>query len=344
MKRPDPSLKEWKTLYEAAIAFRKMQPWDWMKESDIFGVQDPGTGEVGYCCIMGELGEFLAIAVYQGAEGLQGYLKIHRGQVKPGNPDALYIQNCLMLSFENRNSVQEDDRELIHELGLKCRGKNAWPVFRSYRPGYFPWFLNRDEVLFMTLALEQARDVCMRFAEDEGFLQDAPKNTYLVRVPEVKQGKVFWRDELKEPELLRKKTGFPDVPLDEIRIQRLKQKSKPAPLIWEADFFHAPTPVQSRGERPFFPYALMIVDHDSGFLFEMHLAETADYTKEFVEKFLSCFEQSSLLPLEILVRKEEAARLFKPYAARLNIKLSMVKKLQNIDNTRKDLEKRFRNF
>ena len=59
--------------------------------------------------------------------------------------------------------------------------------------------------------------------------------------------------------------------------------------------------------------------------------------KEFLERFLSCMEKSSVVPLEILVRKEDAARLFEAYAARLNIKVSEVKKLQNIDNARKSM-------
>jgi len=79
MKEPAPSLNKWKKLYEAAIAFRKIEPWTWMTERDIFGVQNPRTGDIGYCCIMGELGEMLAIAVYNGTEGLQGYLKMQKG-------------------------------------------------------------------------------------------------------------------------------------------------------------------------------------------------------------------------------------------------------------------------
>ncbi len=176
MKDLQPSLKEWKALYEAAAEFRKAAPWEWVKETDVFGVRNPKTGEVGYCCLMGELGEMLAMAVYEGTEGLQGYLKIRRGQIKPGNPDALYVQKCLMLSFENKKLLQEDDLEIIDELGLAFRGRNAWPVFRSYKPGYFPWFLNRDEVLYMTIALRQAMDVFIRMKHDAELLNGPRKN------------------------------------------------------------------------------------------------------------------------------------------------------------------------
>jgi len=341
MKKSEPLLKDWKSLYDAAMAFRKIEPWEWMKETDIFGVQNPQTGEIGYCCIMGELGEVLAIAVYLGTEGLEGYLKIRRGQIQHDDPDSLFIQNCLMLSFENRKLVQEDDREIINELGLKFRGKNAWPVFRRYEPGYFPWFLNRDEVLYMTNALQQATDICLRFKDDAKLLRAPEKNQYLIRVAEEKNGRISWKDEWRKPSLPEKKDQGFYKPVDEVRIQRFKKTVKSTPAIWEIDFFYAPTPVL-HGERPFFPYAIMIIDHDTGFILDMHLAENRSYQKEFLEKFLNCIETTSVIPLEILARKEEAVKLLETYASRLNIKLSRVKKLQNIDHARREMAKHLR--
>jgi hypothetical protein len=343
MKEPIPSLNEWKKLYQAAIAFRKIEPWTWMTERDIFGVQNPRTGEIGYCCIMGELGEMLAIAVYNGTEGLQGYLKIKKGIIKPGNPEALYIQDCLMLSFEDRRGVLEDDLEIINDLRLKFRGKNAWPVFRSYKPGYFPWFLNRDEVLFMTVVLEQAINICLEVQEGKRIVSSPKKNRYLVRTAEERGGLMSWKDEWMEPATLKKKDEGVSEPVDEIRVQRLKKTASPVAAVWEIDFFHSPTPV-SEGERPFFPYAIMIMDHDSGFILDMHLAEEANSGKEFIDTFLSCIEQTSSLPLEILVRKDEASALFEPYTPRLKIKLSKVKKLPNVDHARREMEKHLKRF
>jgi hypothetical protein len=41
-----------------------------MVETDIFGVQHPATGELGFVSVMGQLGEHYTIAVYQGPEAL----------------------------------------------------------------------------------------------------------------------------------------------------------------------------------------------------------------------------------------------------------------------------------
>lgn len=334
------SRKEWKALYDAATEFRKIEPWRWMKETDIFGVKDPRTGEIGYCCIMGELGEVLAMAVYRGTEGLLGYQKILKGQIKPGDPDSLYVQDCLIVTFEGSRSLEKEDRQIIKDLGLTFRGRNAWPVFRDYKPGYFPWFLDRDAVLSMTAALQQAKDVCLRALESTKLLRPSKRNLCLVRVPEVKENGVLWKDEWKAPASVEEEEE-PQAPVDEIRIQRIKKVAKSSSVKWEIDFFYTPTPV-AEGGRPYFPYAIMIVDQDSGFVHGMHLTQVDRHKTEFIKEFLSCIEQSSILPEEILLRKEEAARIFEPYTSRLNIKLTIGGKLKHLDKARRDLEKHLR--
>jgi hypothetical protein len=47
----------------------------------------------------------------------------------------------------------------------------------------------------------------------------------------------------------------------------------------------------------------------------------------------------SLIPMEILVKKEEAAGLLGPYARCLNIKLSTAKKLNNIGHAHREMDK-----
>lgn len=65
-----PSHEEATALYHLASEIRALAPWGWMEETDVFGVQDPHTDELGFVSIMGNVGEYEAVAVYRGAKGL----------------------------------------------------------------------------------------------------------------------------------------------------------------------------------------------------------------------------------------------------------------------------------
>jgi hypothetical protein len=69
-----PSHPETKTLCNLAAEIKELAPWKWMQETDIFGVEDPDTGAIGFVSIMGNVGEYEAIAVYPGAEGIYGFI------------------------------------------------------------------------------------------------------------------------------------------------------------------------------------------------------------------------------------------------------------------------------
>lgn len=138
MKEIAPSPDEWKELLESAIAFQKVGCWEWMYDSDIFGVRNSETGETGYCCVMGNLGELFALGVYLGREGLEGYLRMQSGIIGEGDPEILRYQKCIMVSFEDRKDLNARDLKIIKESGIKFRGSKVWPQFRSYRPNIFP--------------------------------------------------------------------------------------------------------------------------------------------------------------------------------------------------------------
>lgn len=128
-------MQEWMNLYQAAIEFQKIECWEWMEDSDLFGVQNPETGEIGYCCVLGANGEVFGLVVYLGTEGLQGYLKVQSGELSPDDFDTVHVQDCLMASFNDRNSLKKQDSQIIKSLQLNFRGPNAWPLFRRYEPG-----------------------------------------------------------------------------------------------------------------------------------------------------------------------------------------------------------------
>ena len=331
-----PTTSDWKALYQAALEFKEIEAWTWMYDSDVFGVQDPASGEIGYCCIMGNLGEMYALALYLGSEGLESYMRI--ASEPPPDPseafEELMLQKCLMASFGSRDELSKEDRQVIKRLGLKFRGRTAWPLFRSYRPAYHPWYLTADEARFLTLALQQAIGVCLRFREDPALFDPPQEELWFVRVPEETEEGLSWRDAWLEPDLLEEEE-LPTVPLDELRLARLKKAAQFMDAVWEMDFFLSPTPVQEkRGERPYYPYLTMTVDHRSGFIFGTDLASPEACLAEFPWRFLMLAERLKKLPTELWVIKEEAYDLLEPFTSRLGVELYLVDELESLEAAR----------
>ena len=316
MSIPRCSLPVWRNLYEAACAFRDIACWEWMSDSDMFGVQNPASGEIGYCCVLGELGEVYGLVVYLGNEGLEQYRKIQSGTIHAGSPDVAYGQSCLTAWFGRRSDLDNTDLRVVRELGLKFRGTEAWPQFRSLQPGYIPWYLTETEATFLTLCLQQAGQVARHFEKDPDWLTASTKNHYLVRVltgnadsnsapqplpssvapaqqvlfPEGVETRVQKWDSLWSRPVLPVKASVRPFALDEVRLQRIKKTSQAQHGIWEIDAFFSPAPVDGN-DRPFFPYTFLCADHDSGFILSTVLAKWSSWETEFPKTFLDSVEE-----------------------------------------------------
>lgn len=344
MKDQSPSPQEWIALYQAAVNFKQVAAWEWMYDADLFGVRNPENSEIGYCCVMGNLGEHYALGVYLGTEGLATYLQIQSGVFEPPDISALLIQKCLMASYEDREFLEQPDRALIKELGLKFRGRNAWPLFRSYRPGYHPWFLTSAEARFLTIALEQTINVALRFKDDPQLLIPPHKGQYLVRVSEQRADGPHWSDQWLAPIPIKPDAVALPRP-DELRIQRIKRTITTRRGAWETDYFRAPTPIQEhKGERPYYPYMSLWVDHASGMILHTDMTPAADYRVAFQQQFLDLIEKTRFLPKELYVKQPEAQALLASITAQLGIKLKSARALPMLDEARNSVFSYFQQF
>ncbi|MBF0497515.1 MAG: hypothetical protein HQK58_13225 [Deltaproteobacteria bacterium] len=334
-----PSKDQWQELYRLAGEIKRLEPWTWMSEQNLFGVQNPKTGEIGYCSIMGALGEMYAIAVYLGPEGLIGWRKLSSGDVDIDHPDAMHIQKCLMLSFEDRDFIEKEDFKTIKLLGLKFRGRNAWPQFRSYQPGYVPWYLAREEASVLVTALTQALNVIKRFKENNSLLIPPDKKSIFVRIPMKGSAAEEWTDAWMPPPPADRNDLLTFQP-DEIRIRRVKKNSQRQRGGWEMDYFYFPVPIDE-GERPYFPTVFVIVDHSRGLVLQNWLGRQSELYSDFQEIILGILEQLKVYPEEILVGKPEAFQLLGQITSGLGTELRLVEELECVENLREEMNLQF---
>jgi hypothetical protein len=329
-RTPNPTEQEWRELYQAAEAFKQLAPWEWMVDSDIFGVQNPETDEIGYCCVMGNLGEHFALGLYLGPEGLRGLVRMAAGEFDSPDINLLFVQRCLMASFEDREMLSQQDRDQIKALGLKYRGRSAWPQFRNYTPGYVPWYLTGSEARFLTLALRQTCEVAQRFREDEELLDPPQEGQILVRVSE----NGVWQDRWHAPDL-SEPAPLPASPIDETLLRRLKQAGLQRGGTWESDCFYSSQGVQERrDQRPYYPMVCMFVDKGSGMILPPALAGPEEWRAAYRDHLPALIEQIAVMPREIIVRSAELRDLLAPVAEALGIKLRIAARLPALDEAR----------
>ena len=264
-----PTNEQWQRLYEAAVGVKELAPWEWMTETDVFGVRDPETGEIGFVSVMGMLGEHYAVSLYPNPEALYAFWALEERGPEI-NPDALLEIPQLQVSFEDRDELENRDRKVIKDLGFTFRGRKEWPMFRSYRPGFFPWFLEAEEAHSLAEALDQLLEVAPRFREVRSLLTPDDES-YLVRVPHQESGTRVWEDTVMEvppPEPVSIQIEMDPEALE--GLQNLPQSDHE----FEIDLFMFPTPIQGeKGSRPVFPYLLLTVDAGSGMVLGTEVLE-----------------------------------------------------------------------
>lgn len=337
MDKQNPTQEEWRQLYAVMDRVKEAAPWEWMEETDIFGVQNPETGELGFVSVMGSLGEHLAVAVYLGGEGLAGFWEMQFAGPYL-TPDMVLNVPQLQASFEDRNTLHQKDRDVIKELGLKYRGKKAWPQFQSYAPGLVPWYLTAVEARFLTHALEQMLGVTARLEDDPELLDTEDDDEYLVRIPTKQDGAWVWHDErhqVQSPE-----SQSTSIYLDR-RALELLQSLPPTLGMIDVDFFWTPVPVLGEQARPYYPYMLLLLEPGSGMILGSETMLAVPSMEEMWStmpmKLGQMLARSRLRPGFIRTTSEQVADYLEPLADHLNLEIQLLDDLPHLENAKEML-------
>ena len=340
-KFEQPTTAEWKRLYELAAKLKELAPWKWMDETEIFGVENPDTKEIGFVSTMGMMGEHLSIGVYLGAKGLYGFWDF-QDEGHEVEPFALFEIPQLQVSFENRENLEKQDRDLIKKLGLTFRGSQNYPLFRSIRPGFMPWFITSEEAQTLIYAIEQTLEVAPRVKEDSDILDDesdTENEVVLVRSAEKQSGKLVWRDEMREIPPPDEKEFIIKIP--QALVDELKAFPQAENLVLEIDLFYAPTPVGEKGKRPYIPKMLLLADGRSGMIVGFQMIqpkedEMENYS-EIGSRVFECLEKLNVRPQEIRIADDDLFDLLKGVNQQLSIKLRQTGDLPAVEAAKEGL-------
>ena len=78
---------------------------------------------------------------------------------------AMFEQNSISMFLGDRNELTEGERKIIREVGHKFRGKNQWIYFESYKKGYVPDKINKEEAILLYKVLKELVIILSDFKE-----------------------------------------------------------------------------------------------------------------------------------------------------------------------------------
>lgn len=308
-------------LYEAALKFRQLSPWKWMRDSDIFAVQSPDTGEFVYCSVMGAIGEFYGISCYRGDAG---YLVLDSmyDQIGPFGSgktltetdpiEAAALQNTLLISFGPKSALSLEEANNIKRLGLTFKGKQAYPSFESFVPNYASSPFEQHEAIFAITILEQAYEICSRFEKERTLLTNifdakhSPakrdhKEIFAYLASRTPSGIVWQSSYIPRPKQPKKIT----VEVSELTPAAVKRlESYPVRKVaWEFDYFYLPASINTDEQKAFYPRVLMIVDRNSQAIIANRLAKPSSFSEDVFDTIIDAIENAQVRPAQIQIRR-----------------------------------------
>jgi len=334
-------------LYQLAFEFRKEKLWKSLPDASLFAVSLPGR-EIGYCNIMGFLGEHLALGLYVGEKGFDTYRRLlERGEVSLSPFQAqelLFGQDCLQCAFENKDELSPKELSAVRAYAgahqISFRGGHAFPQFMRYRPARYPIPISRQtDIRRLSAALEAALEVSARL-KTAGYAQlGFQPNAHLGGdIPLLTRSRDGF-DWSRQPLPPRHAERYPEPILrDELLAARLKGVKKRAGA-WVCDVVMLPTPYtpESGSPAPVFPYTVLAADCRANVLIPVCLVEDYENGAETLLRNLALRMLEQGVPANLQVVNDRSYALLKNLAAQLHIRLTRRPGNPFLDEVEEDL-------
>lgn|GEM_PF-762723 len=330
---------EYRELCGIARFIQQDATWEYMQESNIFGVRDPETDELGFVSVMGALGEYKAVVVYRGVEGLNGWREFNELLTEDLGSEEVRVvyrnTSQIHLSFEDEISLEEFDLEVIKNSLSKFPDDK--PQFRSQWPGYFPWFFTRAEARFLINVLTQTTRVAKQFFDDPNMLplnETAEDRNYLIRVPQNDGENRKWTNRIE-------RIDGPSNQLVPLFVERTvieELKSLPTGDPVEIAVFTLPSKIGEPNERPRVLYALMVVNAITGYVFGFKALDATGggdlMYAEVPGQVAAIWLKHQVVPSEVRVRSRKLIELFGTLCNELKVKLMLAEELPAVDEAK----------
>jgi len=313
----EPSLEQWKDLYEVARNIRLIAPWNTLNEMNLITIMLPGREEPVYCSVIGQGGECYGVGVYPGYESVNDFYRL----ADAGDDEMCFLagfeQNCMMCYFGDREELSNKEREILKSLNIRFRGRNEWIYFRAIEPGYFPWTIDSEQADLLISTLQNFAMAC----------------TYLLNnklTVDFDGGETLLRYYSPEKELwLNQAVKMPPIPVitqrliadDETLLAKLKRKKRSGVRL-EFEATYLPVPIQeNKNDKPYLARVLLLMDKGSGLVLGQHMAGKDDQIEMDILDMLTQYILKSGRPASINVRDDHTGRYIEDFCQKIDVEM-----------------------
>lgn len=338
-------MKTTKKLISLAFDFRDAQLWEVFADNNVYAVQ-LRSGEIGYCCVMGQAGEHYALGLYIGNRGWNTYLNfalmagVDQDEMMQiaNRLDCIncdYMAGSMIEPSEEAKAVLEYAKEYSKGHDSRLSLSDLMPDFVRYAPCLYPSILTEKSDVE---ALEDAFSASLFLAEklksssmfDLGFSENgirasdrggqiipliAPKgNSFAIKMTTLpgRMPEVYPEPSFNHPELVVMLAGLPV--LSNLECRQMVMAS----------------PVQNGDER-YFPITILAVDgNDSHVIFTNIIKESDKAHETMVQDLALKIVNSGHRPTKIFVQDDRTELLLKDFCAKTGITMARVTKLKHL--------------
>ncbi|MEA3424179.1 MAG: phage integrase N-terminal SAM-like domain-containing protein [Bacillota bacterium] len=316
-----------------------LKPWNWLDDTDVFGIHQVETDEDYFICVIGGAGESYGIIVYEELSGLKSYIKQLNGEFD--DPIEVFnILEAVVIHYDKKSYLDSVDIEMIKKSGVAFKGKNFWPMVRVYEPGYLPDMIETYDMSEMAELLEIVKDMVVLFKNEPKRLTDLDDDQIYIR--EASFAGTFKDTKKTYEELFISESNEISVPvyINELELKRVEKSCKRTLDIWELDSFYHIEPVQNNeDEIPFFPAMILAVNIDNGMILGQNLTHPDTQGEDFQRYVLKMISELKVLPKKVNMRNEELIKTVLPIFDSMKIEIVPKNKLEIIPDIKRDLFK-----
>lgn len=318
-----PTPEQWKDLFTIAEKLRTKKLWAKYPEELIFEFKPQGENPF-YITVHGYEEEVVGISLYPNQNDIQKYMNIIDRGDDVEFQTIIANQSCITVIYGEENHLGPGDITAMKQAEFHPdNSPHSYIYFRKYQPGMSPWYIQRDDVTFLTKALKAFDEAT------EHFHNEPPNPSDFMVACSDENGKKQVNIVDFDHSLRKEKE---DAVKDDLYIARLKQIKKTARCL-EIDICYLGTPVSSQlGPIPFFPRICIIADSDEGYIADQCLFEETGDEEDTFFAFLSEYLRTNGLPRLIRIKKDHTGYLLHDLCKKLNIKVEEKKELPLIDD------------